>query len=251
MIKVITIITKFIVVTLIALLFSSCNKYGIIIDGFGKSITGSGNITTENRKIEGEFKSIEVSNAIDLVVEQADKAGITVEADDNLQKEITTKVENGVLIIDCEYSSFINVKSRKVTVKIPVIESLKASSGSSIKSVDTLKGEAINVRASSAADINLSLEFESISCRASSGSTVNLNGKALELLASSSSGSTIKATELIVNTVKANASSGGETNVHPIVNLFANASSGGSVKYNSIPKNITKNISSGGSVNQD
>ena len=136
MIKVITIITKFIVVTLIALLFSSCNKYGIIIDGFGKSITGSGNITTENRKVEGEFKSIEVSNAIDLVVEQADKAEITVEADDNLQKEITTKVENGVLIIACEYSSFINVKSRKVTVKIPVIEGLQASSGSSIKSVD-------------------------------------------------------------------------------------------------------------------
>jgi hypothetical protein len=49
-------------------------------------------VTTENRAVTDDFKSIEVANAIDLVVEQSDKASITVEADDNLINGITTKM---------------------------------------------------------------------------------------------------------------------------------------------------------------
>jgi hypothetical protein len=46
-----------------------------------------------------EFKSIEVSNAIDLIIEQSNKTEIIVTADDNLQKNITTTVENGLLYL--------------------------------------------------------------------------------------------------------------------------------------------------------
>ena len=237
--KVITIITKFIIVTLIALLFGSC-KYSGNSDGFSKILTGSGNVTTENRAVSEDFKRIEVSNAIDLVIEQSDKTEIIVEADDNLQKEIITKVENGVLKISCKYNSFINVKSRKVRVKIPVIEGLEASSASSVKSTNTLKGENIFVRASSAADIDLSLEFDDISCKTSSGSSINMEGKALKLETTASSGSDIDAEDLLVNDVIADVSSGGSISIHPIVSLQAEASSGGSISYNILPKSIQK-----------
>jgi hypothetical protein len=76
----------------------------------------------ENRTVQGEFKSIEVST-IDLIIEQSNKTEIIVTADDNLQKNITTTVKNGVLLYD--YNSFINIESKKVTVKMPVIESLR------------------------------------------------------------------------------------------------------------------------------
>src|SRR3970040_63351 len=148
MLKIITIITKFILVALSALLFASCN-YSVN----SKSIRGSGQVTTENRTVEEDFKSIEVSNGIDLVVEQADKTEIIVEADDNLQNSITTKVDNGVLIITSDYNHFINIESKKVTVRMPIIEDLRASSASSITSANTLKGENISLRASSAANI--------------------------------------------------------------------------------------------------
>jgi hypothetical protein len=88
------------------------------------SIKGSGNITTEKR-IEGNFKSIEVSNSIDVVIEQSDETGIMVEADDNLQKHIITTVENGILVISCDETYFINTEVMKVTVKMPVIEQLE------------------------------------------------------------------------------------------------------------------------------
>jgi len=239
-------ITKFIIVTLIALLFGSCN-HSINL----KSLTGSGNVTTENRMVQGDFKSVKVSNAIDLIIEQSAKPEIIVEADDNLQKEITTKVENGTLIIGCNYSSFINVKSRKVTVKMPVIESLQASSASKINSVNVLKGENISLKTSSAANMNLNIEYDAINCAASSGSSIYIDGKALKLETKASSGSTINAKNMLVNEVIANVSSGGSISTHPIVSLEAKASSGGSINYNTMPKFIQKKSSSGGRINQN
>ena len=246
MIKIITLITKFIIVTLIALLFGSCNHSVNL-----KSLTGSGHVTSEKRMVQGDFKSVKVSNAIDLVIEQSDKTEIIVEADDNLQKEITTKVENGVLIVSCKYNSFINVKSRKVSVKMPIIEGLQASSASKITSANILKGENIYLKASSAATMNLDIEFETISCKTSSGSSVNINGKALKLETVSSSGSSINAKDLLANEVMADVSSGGSIRVHPLVSLDAEASSGGTINYNTQPKSIRKKSSSGGNINKE
>jgi hypothetical protein len=246
MLKIITIITKFILVALTALLFASCN-YSIN----SKSIKGSGNVTTENRKVEGDFKSIEVSNAIDLVIEQGDNKEISVEADDNLQNSITTKVENGVLIVACDYNSFINIESKKVTVKMPIIEELQALSASSIRSINTLKGEKISLRASSAATIDVKIESDNIASKSSSGSTISMNGMALNLEAIASSGSTINAKELLANEVSAKSSSGSSIHVHPIVSLKAKASSGSSITYNNTPHSLEKNSSSGASIDRD
>lgn len=246
MLKIITIITKFILVALTALLFASCN-YSVN----SKSIRGSGHVTTENRIVEGGFKSVEVSNAIDLVIEQADKTEITVEADDNLQNSITTKVENGVLIVACDYNSFFNIESKKVTVRMPIIEELRASSASSITSVNTLKGENINLRTSSAANMNLKIESDEVNCKASSGSTITIEGLALHLEAVASSGSNIDGDKLLVNDVIAKSSSGSSIQVHPIVSLKAKASSGGSISYNNTPHSIEKKSSSGGSIDRE
>jgi hypothetical protein len=65
-----------------------------------------------------EFKSI--SNAIDLIIEQSNKTEIIVQLM-IIYKSITTTVENGVLIISCDYNSFINIESKKVTVKMPLL----------------------------------------------------------------------------------------------------------------------------------
>ncbi len=245
MLKVITLITKFILVALTALLFASCN-HSINLN----SIKGSGNVTTEKRNVQGSFKSIEVSNSIDLTVEQSEVTEIIVEADDNLQKHITTKVENGVLIIACEYNSFMDTESKKVIVKMPIIEELSASSGATINSVNTLKSENISFRSSSAASVNLNVKSDHIICKSSSGSSLAIEGMALNMEATASSGSTIDAAELLVNEVKAKASSGATISVHPILSLNAKASSGGGINYNSKPKSIQKYVSSGGSVHQ-
>lgn len=242
MIKIIIHITKFIIAAITALLFASCN-FNM------NSIEGSGNVTTEKRIVQGDFKNVSVSNAIDLVVEQSDSTEIIVEADDNIQKEIVTKVENGTLIISCKFNSFNNV-TKKVTVKMPVIDKLEASSASSVHSKNVIEGENINLEASSAASMDINIESDNITADSGSGSTINIEGKALKIKTSASSGSSINAEKLLANEVHAEASSGASINVHPIVRLKADASSGASINFDTNPKIYEKSENSGGSVSK-
>ncbi|TDD75172.1 head GIN domain-containing protein [Flavobacterium caseinilyticum] len=246
MLRIIALITKFILVALTALLFGSCNHFINL-----NAIEGSGNVTTENRIVEGEFVNVEVSNAIDLIIEQADRSEISVEADDNLQKHISTKVKNGTLIISCDKNSFINTRSKKVTVKMPNISQLEATSGATIISKNILKGENIKLNSSSAASIDVKVEADKITCDTSSGSSITVNGIALKMRTTASSGSKIDSQNLQANEVTAAVSSGASISVHPIVSLKAEASSGGSINYDIIPKSVQKKISSGGSIGKE
>ena len=245
MIKIITWITKIIVIVLTALFFSGCHfDYN--------SIKGSGNITTENRKITEKFTGIDVSSAIELTIEQADKTEIVVEADDNLQNTILTEVKNGKLIISNASYTNIHNGTRKVFVKMPVIEELEASSAATITGKNTLKGNQIYVKSSSAATINLNqLEMDAIVSNSSSGSNIKLKGLTLKLESTASSGSTTKCSQLLANEVIADASSGASIEVHPVLSLKAEASSGASITYNIVPKTLQKKASSGGSIEQD
>ncbi|MEN2489936.1 head GIN domain-containing protein [Flavobacterium sp. B11] len=243
MIKIIIHITKFIIATVTALLFASCN-FNM------NAIEGSGNVTTEKRNVQGEFKNISVSNAIDLVIVQSDATEITVEADDNLQKEIVTKVENGTLIIECKYSSFRNITSKKVTVKMPVVHKIEASSASTVETDGFVQSEDVTLEASSAASMDVKIESDRIAIDAGSGSSIDIEGKALSLTTSVSSGGSIDAEKLMANDIHADASSGGTVSVRPILSLKADASSGGNINYSGTPKTIEKSATSGGSVSK-
>jgi hypothetical protein len=223
-------------------LFASCQFNGI---------TGSGHVTTENRNIQSEFKSIEAGKGLDIVLEQSNNTSVTVVADDNLQKHITTKVENGVLIISSDYNSYRNVKMKKVLVQMPFIEGVKIKSGAKLNSRNTIKSPSIAVESSSGASITISIESEKAICEASSGSTITINGKAINLETASSSGSTIDAEKLLSNDIRASASSGSNNDVNPLVSLKADASSGGNIHYHNIPKNLNKKSSSGGSISKE
>ena len=229
-----------------ALLFASCNHSFHIGDG----IKGSGNITTETRSANEDFKSIDVSYGIKVNVEQADVKSISVEADDNLQKHIITKIENGVLKIESD-KNYNSTETPIVNVKMPVISGLSASSGSEINSTTTLITTNINAKSSSGSRINIEVEADAITLESSSGSTIEASGKALKLETTSSSGSSIEAKDLMANEVNAQTTSGSSTSVYPIVKLDAKASSGSSIDYYKVPKTLSKDESSGGSVGEN
>lgn len=246
MIKLIVYITKAIVAIIVALLFGSC-QYTFDL---GDSIKGSRKVVTENRPVSGNFTHIEVGQGIDVEVTQSNIKSIKVEADDNIIEYITTDIVDGTLIIAMD-KNVKNTKSRTVYVSLPIIESLRTSSGASIESENTLVVTSLDVKATSGSDITLQVEAENISCETSSGSEIDIKGKALKLQADSSSGSNIEANELLTNDVNASSSSGSSIDVHPILNLEAKASSGSDITYHNTPKTLTKKASSGGSVHSN
>ena len=247
MIKFVVICTKVIAATIAALLFNSCQIKGIHI---GEGIDGNGNVTKQTRNVGTNFSKIDANSGLNVTIEQSDSFFVEVEADENLQSHITTKVENGTLIISTD-ESIDEATAKNVRVKMPTLTDLETSSGSSVNTNGTFTGTDINVRTSSGSETNVTLEFDKIKCQATSGSSLTLRGKALRLNTDSSSGSNIDAKGLLVNDVISEASSGSSTNVHPIVSLDGKASSGSSINYDGSPKTIVKEESSGGSVSKD
>jgi len=211
---------------------------------------GNGAIVSQTRTITETFDRIHVERGIDLIVKQNDVTSIEVETDENIQSLITTKVENGVLIISAD-GSYDTDKSPQVRVSLPIISSLKSSSGATIKSGNTLKSTSLTVDSSSGSEVQIDVEADYISLESSSGSSIEATGKALKAETSSSSGSDIDAQELIANEVFSQTSSGSSTKVHPVISLNAKASSGSDISYKNSPKKIEKAESSGGSVSQE
>jgi hypothetical protein len=236
------VITKTILLVFLSVFSISCQF---------KGIEGSGNVTTENRSINSSFKSIEVEKALEVVVEQSDITSLTVIADDNLQKHIITKVTNGILHISSDINNYHNVKSKKVIVKMPIIEGIQVSSAAYLQSRNTLKSNTISINSSSGAKVEVSVEADKAYCESSSGSQIIVKGKAISLETSSSSGSSIDAKELLSNDILADASSGSSINVYPIRSLKAEASSGANIIYFNTPKNLDKKTSSGGNIDKE
>ena len=239
-------LAKIIVLSFIAILFGSCN----FNMNFGDGIKGNGKITSEIRNISENFENINVSQGIEVILTQSDDKLVSVETDENIQKLIVTKVENGVLIVKAD-EDYNTSKSPRVTIKMPVISGLKASSAAEISSTNVLKSNSAEIDASSGSEINIDIEAENISLETSSGSEITANGKAINLQVHASSGSNINAQELLANEIIAKASSGSDINVFPILSLNAKASSGADISYHKNPKSIKKEESSGGSVNEN
>lgn len=227
----------------VTILFSSCKTN---ID-FENAIDGNGNVKTEVRTITKPFTKITVSRGIEVILEQDQTVFVEVETDENLLKHITTNVENGTLIVTSD-ENIDDSDARIVRIKMPIIESLETTSGSSIKTKNTIRGINLVAKSSSGSDITATVEYEKIHAESTSGSDLTLLGKALHLESASSSGSQINADKLLANEVNAQATSGSSTEVHALVKFDGKASSGASIDFDGKPKKINKEESSGGSV---
>ncbi|WP_330442000.1 head GIN domain-containing protein [Flavobacterium sp. C4GT6] len=240
MTKIITHITKAVIAIVTALLFSSC--------GFG--INGDGNVVTTERNADGNFTSVSGNRGLEVVIEQGNPKKITVEADENLQEHISTKIEGSELVITTDVG-IQKATSKKVIVTMPVIERIASSSGANIISKNTIKSENLGLSSSSGSQLEVSAEAVNVRAESSSGSSLKVKGKAQKLEADASSGSNINAKDLAVNAANAEASSGSTVLVNTSNSLDAEASSGGSVLFAGNPATVNKNTSSGGTVKQD
>ncbi|MFZ4679792.1 MAG: head GIN domain-containing protein [Flavobacterium sp.] len=246
MLKFVVFCAKIIAATIAATLFASCHVRDV---HFGDGIDGNGIVTTEKRNVEGNFSKVDVSRGLNLTLEKADTNFVEVEADQNFQEHISTKVENGTLYITSD-KNIDEATAKNIRVKLPSLKALEAKSGASVSTKNTFDGTYLSVKTSSGSEADINIEYDVVKCESTSGSTLKVNGKALKLTTNSSSGSSINAQGLLVNDVVAESSNGSSTNVHPLVSLKAKASSGSSIDYNSSPKTVIKEESSGGSVSK-
>jgi hypothetical protein len=232
---------KLVISSLIGCLMLSCNI------NFGTGIDGNRNVVTMDRNISSEFESVKVSQGLDLYVTQGNTVDLSVEADENLHELIQTEVENKVLKIYTT-ENIRRAASRRINLTVTSISAIKATSGSDVVSTNTIKTDALELNATSGADINIDVETNSINCHSTSGSDISLSGSTALLVAEATSGSDIKASNLKAEISKVKASSGADIAVHTTQELTARATSGADIRYSGNPAVVNKSDSSSGSV---
>jgi hypothetical protein len=207
---------------------------------------------TETRNVSN-FKGVDVSTGIDLYITMGENESVKLVASDDIIDRIITEVKDGVLHIYVKQNNWFNWsgnETRKAYVTIKELNRIEASSGSDVKSENTLKGEELKIRVSSGADVNVDVYYKNLDVDTSSGSDAKITGKVKNLKASSSSGSDISAGDLESVNCKASASSGSDITVNVSEELYATASSGADVKYYGNPSVKDIDESSGGDVSR-
>lgn len=226
-----------------------------IILGFaaGIGIAAAGNSDkTENRNVSN-FNAVKVSTGIDLYITMGTTESVKIVADDDIIDELITEVKDGTLKIYMKQSNnWFNWntgnQTRKAYVTVKELQAIDASSGSDVKSENTLKGEDLKVKASSGSDVVLDVYYKNLWLDTSSGSDAKISGKTKTLEAEASSGSDIKAQELESKICKVSVSSGSDATVNVTDELYAKASSGADVRYYGNPQVKDIDESSGGDV---
>ncbi len=73
--------------------------------GVGRTIRGSGNIVSEERKVSG-FDRVSLSGFGNVDIEVGDKESLTVTTDDNIMPYVRTEVKGNTLVLDLDDKGF-------------------------------------------------------------------------------------------------------------------------------------------------
>ena len=184
---------------------------------------------SENRKV-GNFDAIKVSTGIDLYLTMGESQKVKIVADEDIIDQVITEVKGGTLHIYVKSSKLFNWgfgrTTRKAYVTVSELKGISASSGSDVKSENTLRGDELKIKASSGSDVELDVVYKDLWVDTSSGSDTRLSGRVKNLHAESSSGSEINAEDLESEICHVRTSSGSDAKVHVTDELHAKASSG-------------------------
>ncbi len=237
-------------------------------------------VTTENTTPDGvtqvrnvgKFTGISASSGIKVNFTQGNHQTVVVETDPNMQKYVSTEVQNGILVISLKNTENkkINFKKLLVTVEAPRLASVKVSSGSHFTTVSRVTERDFTADISSGANLNADLNITNkTSVNISSGSSMRMDvttnafylagtsgsmatvtGNAETSTVKASSAASLNAQGLSARSVTADASSGANIKLSATQTLAAAASSGATIRYSGNPNtsNGALKMSSGGSI---
>ena len=206
----------------------------------------SGEIVTDQRDVP-HFDAIIVTSGIDLILNQGATQKVIVKADQDLQNDVKTEVEDGELKISCA-RTFFHVSNITVEVTITDLKHLKGSAGSDIKSTGILNLGDLTVEISSGSDLTLEIEAKFLDMSASSGSEARLKGKADDFSIKASSGSDVYSNDFEAENVTVTTSSGSDVRVNAHESIKVNASGGSDVYITGNPEKRNVSTSGGSDV---
>jgi len=213
----------------------------------GQTITGSGNVVTENRPVSGISRvSMEISG--DVQIQQGATESLTVSAEDNLLPYLVTDVRGGELVI--RWKSMTNIQSHHpvlINLTVKNLAGVDFSSSGKVTVGPITTGD-FNLNLSSSGDVEIDqIQADKITANLSSSGGVAIKGSANSLNLDISSSGSFQAGDLQVKEADVTVSSSGDATLWVVQSLKVNISSSGNVSYYGNPS-VRQNTSSSGRV---
>jgi hypothetical protein len=211
----------------------------ILLASFTAIVNAQQTINDPNAvKVEvGSFHAIDVATGIQLFLVSGTIDEVAVSAaTTEFRDHIVAKVENGVLKLYYE-SKLKAINKKKVNKELKAyvscrqLDGLYASTGALVKIQSVLKMPALEIKASTGAQVNGEVDSKSLTVKQSTGSQVNLSGKSESLQVEGDTGSKFKGEEMTSQTCNISVSTGAQVTVDAEKEMVVKANTGGLVKY--------------------
>jgi carbon monoxide dehydrogenase subunit G len=213
-------------------------------------ITGSGNLVTDKRSLP-EFRAIELSGSMDLVVRQGPQE-VQVVLDHNLLEHLETVVEERggtpTLRVRWKRGSSFSTRSRVgVTVSVPQLSAIAASGSGDIR-LESFNTPALKVALSGSGDARLAgLTTGELAIAISGSGDVSGQGSATKLSIGISGSGDVRLAEMKAEDVKVSIAGSGDASVAAAKTLEVSIAGSGDVTYTGNPA-VRSSVAGSGSV---
>ena len=227
-------------VILVLLAFTACNQ---LIGERGNDERITKEITVDS------FEKIEISGAIDIMLNPSDTNVVVIEVDENLLRYIDVSVRGNRLFIETDR----RLNSRRgIKIEVPVkgLRGIISSGASDIESMEPISSTELEIEVSGAGKLDLKLDVKLVTLEVLGATLVYLEGVAERLEVEMSGAGSLAAEGFEVQDCTVDISGVGHVLVNVSGSLDAQVSGLGKVEYLGNPESVKGDVSGVGNVSK-
>jgi hypothetical protein len=219
---------------------------------FGGGVSGSGKIESQTREVQ-DFLGVSINYPAEVLIQQGKVESVKLEADDNLLPQLSTEVDDGILVIENKedvWSKRVNPTERvKITITVKDLKQIEFSSAGNV-TVEGLKTDELGLHLNGVGEMTLNdLNVRQLEARLSGAGNIEANGTAQELDIRISGVGGFDAPKLESQVATVRISGAGSATVNVVDDLTARVSGAGSISYYGSPT-LHEDVSGAGSVSR-
>lgn len=203
------------------------------------------------------FNGIKASNAIEITLIKGDKAGLIIEASNEVLPYVRSEVQNGVLHLSLQENTpkKLRDKTIKASITISDLQNISLSGACEVRSNDLFITKDFNLSCSGSSNVSLKVNADNLIVKASGASdirisatvknqsemditgasSIDLNGSSKSLSLEITGASNVKAESFMTNSAEINSSGSSEAYLHVTENLSVISSGASTINYKGSP----------------
>ncbi|MFI5202485.1 MAG: head GIN domain-containing protein [Candidatus Kapaibacterium sp.] len=224
---------------------AGCAKLAALLPN---TYAGNGAIATDVRQ-PGQFQSVELDGAYDVVLTQGAASEVRIETDKNLLEHIQTTVSNGTLTVESD-GNLEPSKSIRVYISSQNYRSVESNGSSDISGATPITSDELKLALDGSGSYNLGVNVKRLKSEIEGSGTISLTGSAGAHSSQIDGSGDLRTDSLTVDTAKIDISGSGDARVNVRSRLDASISGSGGIRYRGPVTDVHTSISGSGSVDR-